>query len=128
MRPVTTRSRDIHLAWQEVEEFVERLEMLLFRALQRIPTRSCVVNLFWTSKRTINSNSRVYMSLCNLCVLTPPLGYQTNNMLGVSILKMMCDLTIIQSMPDDTNALVPLSGENLALSLTDEHYDETTQW
>mmetsp|Transcript_66512 Transcript_66512/g.107947 ORF Transcript_66512/g.107947 Transcript_66512/m.107947 type:complete len:90 (-) Transcript_66512:560-829(-) len=38
---------------------------------------------------SINSNSRVYMSLCNLCVLTPPLGYQTNNMLGVSILKMM---------------------------------------
>ena len=30
-------------------------------------------------------------------------------------------------MPDDTNALVPLSRENLALSLTDEHYDETTQ-
>ena len=38
-----------------------------------------------------------------------------------------CDLTIIQSMPDDTNSFVPLSGENLALSLTDGHYDETTQ-
>ena len=109
---------------------------------------------------SINSNSRVYMSTYNLCVLTPPLGYQTNNMLGVRFLKMMpatgkyscqvghtgpvgfwvnhivlaavtcrynCDLTIIQSMPDDTNALVPLSGKNPALSLTDEHYDETTQ-
>ena len=31
-------------------------------------------------------------------------------------------------MPDDTNALVPLSGKTLALSLTDEQYDETTQW
>ena len=88
--------------------------------------------------------------------------HQTNNMLGVSILKMMpatgktfvqqvgrtgpvgfwvnhivlaavacrynCDITIIQSMSDDTNALIPLSGKNLALSLTDEHYNETTQW
>jgi len=39
-----------------------------------------------------------------------------------------CGLTIFQFMPDDTNALVPLSGKILALSLTDEHYDETTQW
>jgi len=38
---------------------------------------------------SINSNSRVFVSLCNLCVLTPPLGYQTNKMLGVSFLKMM---------------------------------------
>jgi len=31
-------------------------------------------------------------------------------------------------MPDATHALVPLSGKHLAMSLTNEHYDETKQW
>ena len=39
-----------------------------------------------------------------------------------------CDITIIQSMPDDTNAFVLLSGKDLAMSLTDKHYEETKQW
>jgi len=39
-----------------------------------------------------------------------------------------CDLTIIQSMPDDTHAFQLLSGKSLALHLTNPHYDETVQW
>jgi len=39
-----------------------------------------------------------------------------------------CDLTIIQSMPDDTHAFQLLSGKSLALQLTNPHYDETVQW
>ena len=31
-------------------------------------------------------------------------------------------------MPDATHALVPLSGKHFAMSLTNEHYDETKQW
>jgi len=60
---------------------------------------------------------------------TGPVGFWVNHIVLAAVAcRYNCDITIIQSMPDDTNALVPLSGENLALSLTDEHYDETTQW
>jgi len=59
---------------------------------------------------------------------TGPVGFWMNHIVHAAIAcGYNCDLTIIQSMPDDTNALVPLSGKNLTLSLTDEHYDETTQ-
>jgi len=39
-----------------------------------------------------------------------------------------CNLTIIQSMPDDTHAFQLLSGKSLALELTNPHYDKTVQW
>jgi len=39
-----------------------------------------------------------------------------------------CDLTINQSMPDETHAFMLLPGKNLAMSLRDPHYDETVQW
>ena len=60
---------------------------------------------------------------------TGPVGFWVNHIVFAAVAcRYNCDLTIIQSMPDDTHALVPLSGKTLALNLTDEHYDETTQW
>ena len=54
---------------------------------------------------------------------TGPVGFWVNHIVFAAVACWYnCDLTIIQSMPDDTNALVPLSGKNLELSLTDEHY------
>ena len=53
---------------------------------------------------------------------TGPVGFWVNHIVLAAVAcRYNCDLTIIQSMPDDTNALVLLSGKNLALSLTDEH-------
>jgi len=53
---------------------------------------------------------------------TGPVGFWVNHIVFVVIAcQYNCDLTIIQSIPDDANALVPLPGKNLALILTDEH-------
>ena len=38
-----------------------------------------------------------------------------------------CDLTIIQSMPDEIHTFELLSGKSLALNLTNPHYDDTVQ-
>jgi len=60
---------------------------------------------------------------------TGPKGFWVNHLVFAAIAcRYNCDLTIIQSMPDATHALVPLSGKLLAMSLTNAHYDETKQW
>jgi len=49
---------------------------------------------------------------------TGPVGFWVNHIVFAAVACLYnCDLTIIQSMPNDKNALVPLSGKILALSL-----------
>ena len=44
---------------------------------------------------------------------TGPVGFWVNHIVLAAIAcRYNCDLTIFQSMPDDTNAFVPLSGKN----------------
>ena len=60
---------------------------------------------------------------------TGPGFFFVNHTVFVAITCMYnCDLTIIQSMPDETHAFELLSVESLALNLTNPHYDETVQW
>jgi len=60
---------------------------------------------------------------------TGPGGFFVNHTVFAAIACMYdCDLTIIQSMPDDTHACQLLSGKSLVLHLTNPHYDETVQW
>jgi len=60
---------------------------------------------------------------------TGPGGFFVNHTVFAAIACMNDgDLTIIQSMPDDTHAFQLLSGKNLALHLTNPHYGETVQW
>ena len=60
---------------------------------------------------------------------TVPGGFFVNHTVFAAIACMYdCDLTIIQSMPDDTHAFQLLSGKSRALQLTNPYYDETVQW
>ena len=60
---------------------------------------------------------------------TGPGGFFVNHTVFAAIACMYdCDMTIIQSMPDDTHAFQLLSGKSFALELTNPHYDETVQW
>jgi len=55
-------------------------------------------------------------------------GFFVNHIIFAAIACMYnCDLTIIQSFPDETHAFTLLSAKSLADSLTDTHYDETAQ-
>jgi len=59
---------------------------------------------------------------------TGPGGFFVNRTVFAAIACMYdCDMTIIQSMPDDTHAFQLLSGKSLTLQLTNPHYDETVQ-
>jgi len=59
---------------------------------------------------------------------TGPGGFFVNHTVFAAIACMYdCDMTIIQSMPDDTHAFQLLSGKSLTLQLTNPHYDETVQ-
>jgi len=60
---------------------------------------------------------------------TGPGGFFVNHTVFAAIACMYnCDLTIIQSMPNDTHAFQLLSGKSLALELINPRYDETVQW
>ena len=56
-------------------------------------------------------------------------GFFVNHTVIAAIAGMYdCNLTIIQSMPNATNAFQLLSGKSLALQFTNTQYDETVQW
>jgi len=55
-----------------------------------------------------------------------PGGFFVNHTILATIAFMYtCDLTIIQSMPDETHAFELLSGKSLPMNSTNPHYDET---
>jgi len=59
-----------------------------------------------------------------------PAGFFVNHIvLGAIACRHNCDITIIQSMPDETTAFVLLSGSVFAAqNLSDSHHHETNQW
>ena len=59
-----------------------------------------------------------------------PGGFFVNHIvLGAIACRYNCDITIIQSMPDETTAFVLLSGSVFAAqNLSDAHHDETSHW